>query len=307
MEKKISYAMVGLFVILLGATWLAISLWLALGDFYTQYTTYHVYMDESVSGLYLDAPVKYRGVEIGKVKNIKLNPAIPGQVQLTLDIESAVPIKEDTIAVLTVQGMTGIAFVDLTGGSLTAPPLKAIDDQFYPVIQTGPSFFSRLDTSGTKLIANLNILANALAKVLDVEGTQTLREILDNINDISGAFAHRQAELEQGIVSAAKLLKNGAVVAEQLSPLLLQINATARSFEHMAATVTETGENINRYVASSGAGVQQFSQQTLPELGALISELRRLADTLQGIGQNLEDDPRVLLYGRDLEMPGPGE
>ncbi len=307
MEKKINYAMVGLFVIMLGATWLAISLWLALGDFSTQYTAYRVNMNESVSGLYLDAPVKYRGVEIGKVKNIKLNPSVPGQVQLTLDIEADVPIKEDTIAVLTVQGMTGIAFVDLTGGSLGSPPLEAEEDEFYPVIRTGPSFFSRLDTSGTKLMANLNILATALAEVLDAEGTQTLSEILDNINSITSALARKQTELEQSIVSTAKLLENGAVAAEQLSPLLLQINATAKSFEDMAATVTKTGENINRYVANSGTGIEQFSQQTLPELGALISELRRLADTLQAIGQNLEDDPRVLLYGRDLEMPGPGE
>jgi len=53
--------------------------------------------------------------------------------------------------------------------------------------------------------------------------------------------------------------------------------------------------------------VQQFSQQTLPEFGALISELRRLADTMQSLVQKLEDDPRVLIYGRDLEVPGPGE
>jgi phospholipid/cholesterol/gamma-HCH transport system substrate-binding protein len=307
MEKKINYAMVGLFVIMLGATWLAISLWLALGDFSTQYTTYRVYMNESVSGLYLDAPVKYRGVEIGRVKTIKLNPEEPGQVQLTLDIESSVPIKEDTIAVLTVQGMTGIAFVDLTGGSLDSLPLEAADDKFYPVIQTGPSFFARLDMSGTELIANLNILAHALAEVLDTNGTQTLREILDNINRLTGAVVRRQAELEQGIASAAKLLENGAVAAAQLSPLLSQLDASAKSFAGMATTVSKTGANINHYVANSGAGVQQFSRQTLPELGALISELRRLADTLQGIGQNLEEDPRVLIYGRDLEMPGPGE
>jgi phospholipid/cholesterol/gamma-HCH transport system substrate-binding protein len=307
MEKKINYAMVGLFVIVLGATWLAISLWLALGDFSTQYTSYHVYMDESVSGLYLDAPVKYRGVEIGKVRGIKLNPAVPGQVQLALDIELEVPIKEDTIAVLTLQGMTGIAFVDLKGGSLASAPLEARDDQFYPVIQSGPSFFSRLDMSGTKLIANLNILANALAKVLDAEGTQTLREILDNINSITAAFANRQTEVEKSLVSASELLENSALASKQFVPVLSQLDATARSFETMAVTVSKAGDNINHSVVNSGAGVQQFSQQTLPELGALIGELRRLADTLQGVGQNLEDDPRVLLYGRDLQVPGPGE
>ena len=307
MENKINYAMVGLFVIMLAATWLAISLWLALGDFSTQYSTYHVYLDESVSGLYIDAPVKYRGVEIGKVKKIKLNPKVPDQVQLTLAIESSVPIREDTIAMLRVQGITGIAFVDLTGGSLDSPLLDTRDDESYPVIQSGPSFFSRLDMSGTKLVANLNTLASALAELLDAESTRALRETLVNISNITGAIANRQAELDQSIISASIMLEKGAAAADQLKPLLSQLQATARSFDDMAAVMTAAGEKIDRYTGNSGDGIQQFSQQTLPELGALISELRQLADTLQGIGQNLEDDPRVLIYGRDLEVPGPGE
>ena len=307
MDKKINYAMVGLFVIVLGGTWVAISLWMALGDFSTQYTTYRVYMDESVSGLYVDAPVKYRGVEIGKVRSIKLNPNVSGQVQLTLDIESSVPIKDDTIAVLTVQGLTGIAFVDLTGGGLNSPLLEATDDEFYPVINTAPSFFARLDTSGTELIANMNLVGHSLAKVLDAEGAQTLSQILDNINEVTGAFARRQAELEQSVVNVSRILENGAEASAGLQGLLEQIDATARKFEDMATKIAAVSESVDRYVNKNESGVQQFSQQTLPEFGALISELRRLADTLQRLGQKLDDDPRVLLYGRDLEAPGPGE
>lgn len=307
MDKKINYAAVGLFVILLGGAWLAISLWMALGDFSTQYTAYRVYMNESVSGLYVDAPVKYRGVEIGKVRNIKLNPDIPGQVQLTLDIESSVPIKEDTIAVLTVQGLTGIAFVDLTGGSQQSPLLQVTDDESYPVINTGLSFFSRLDTSGTELIANLNLVGHSLAKVLDAEGAMTISQILANINEITGVFARRQAELEQSVVNVSTILENGAEVSVHLQDLLAQIEATVREFEAMATKVAVVSESIDMYVSNYESGVQQFSQQTLPEFGALISELRRLADTMQRLGQKLEDDPRVLLYGRDLEAPGPGE
>lgn len=307
MQKQINHAMVGLFVIMLGGAWLAISLWLALGNLSVQYQTYRMYLDESVSGLYLDAPVKYRGVEIGKVSEIRLNPEVPGQVQLTLDIDSSAPIKEDTIAVLTVQGLTGIAFVDLMGGSLESPPLQAMGGAAYPVIQTGPSFFSRLDTSGTALMANLNVLVKGLANILDVGGEQTLREILENIRQVTGVLAGRQAELDRGVQDAARLLEHSAGAAERLPVLLAQVEQTAQAFETMATSVGGASESINTYVEHSGAGVQQFSQQTLPELGALISELRRLADTLQGIGSRLEADPRVLLYGRDLELPGPGE
>ena len=293
MEKHVNYAMVGLFVILLGAAWLAISLWLALGDFATSYTRYQVYMDESVSGLYLDAPVKYRGVEIGKVREIELNPLVLDQVQLTLDIVSNVPIKEDTIAVLTVQGLTGIAFIDLTGGSLEAPLLDAGDDELYPVIRSDPSFFSRLDRSGSDLIANMNVLALGLAKLLDGETRQSIKQMINNVRDVTTALADQKESM-------------GASVAG-IPALLQRIDETTREFEKMARKITVTSDSIDQYVNNSGSGVQQFSQQTLPEFGALISELRRLADTMQGLGQKLEEDPRVLLYGRDLEAPGPGE
>jgi len=307
MQRQINYALVGLFVILLGAAWLAISLWLALGDLSVQYRTYRVYLDESVSGLYLDAPVKYRGVEIGKVSGIRLNPEVTGQVQLTLDIDATAPIKEDTIAVLTVQGLTGIAFVDLTGGSLESPPLQAQAGETYPVIQSGPSFFSRLDTSGTELMANLNVLLQAIANVVGAGGEQAMGDVLENIRQVTAVLAGRQAELDSSLQNAARLLENGALAAERLPALLARLDATAQAFETMAASVGGASERINTYVERSGSGVQQFSQQTLPELGALISELRRLADTLQGIGTRLEDDPRVLIYGRELELPGPGE
>lgn len=307
MTNRINYALVGLFVLLLGAAWLAISLWLTLGDYSTQYNTYRVYMDESVSGLYTDAPVKYRGVDVGKVTGIDLNPDVPDQVQLTLDVVSTTPIREDTQAELAVQGLTGIAFLELKGGTLDAPVLSTKEGQPYPVIPSSPSFFARLDMSGTELIANFNVLANSLAKLLDVDGRRTVREILENINTITSAVAGREAELEQTVVSASRLMKNSADASEQVTPLLTQMDDTAKSFERMADRLTDAGDSLGRYVENSGSGVQQFSQQTLPEFGALISELRQLANTLKNVGEKLEDDPRALLYGNELQQPGPGE
>jgi phospholipid/cholesterol/gamma-HCH transport system substrate-binding protein len=300
MTNRLNYALVGLFVLALGAAWLAISLWLTLGDFSTQYTTYRVYLDESVAGLYLDAPVKYRGVEVGKVTGIDLNPNVPDQVQLTLDLVSTTPIRTDTVAELAVQGLTGIAFLDLKGGTLEAPALMVEAGQEYPVIPSSPSFFARLDMTGTELIANVNALAHRLAKLLDAEGRRSLRKIMANINTITAAFANRHVELEQTITNTSR-------ASEQLAPLLAQIDETAKSIEVMADRVAEASESLDRYVDNSGAGVQQFSQQTLPELGVLISELRQLANTMQSVGEKLEDDPRALIYGNELLLPGPGE
>jgi len=307
MANRFNYAMVGLFVLVFGAAWLAISLWLTLGDYRTQYTTYRVYIDESVSGLYRDAPVKYRGVDVGKVTGIDLNPAVPDQVQLTLELVSTTPIHEDTIAELAVQGLTGIAFLELKGGTLESPMLTAKEGQQYPVILSAPSFFARLDMTGSELMANFNALANNLARLLDEDGRRSLKEILANINTITAAIARKDGELEQSIDSTARMLENSADASEKLTPLLDQISGTAKSIEVMSAQIAMAGSSLNRYIDRSGSGVQQFSQQTLPEFGSLVSELRKLANTLQQVGEKLEDDPRAILFGSELQQPGPGE
>ncbi|MEZ5543143.1 MAG: MlaD family protein [Pseudomonadota bacterium] len=305
MGKRLNNALVGLFVILLGLVWMGVTLWLALGDYTTHYTTYRVYLDESVSGLYLDAPVKYRGVDVGKVTGIGLNPEVPDQVQLTLDVVSTAPIREDTQAELAVQGLTGIAFVDLKGGSLDSPVLVAKEGEEYPVIRSAPSFFERLDMSGTELMGNLNILISNLARLLDAEGRQNLRQVIANIEAVTGTLVARKAELGRMVEDGARTLHSSAAAAARLDPLLAQLEQTARAVAGMADRIAAVSEHLDRYVA--GSGVQQFSRQTLPEVGSLVGELRTLTDTLKGVSEQLENDPRALLYGRELEAPGPGE
>jgi phospholipid/cholesterol/gamma-HCH transport system substrate-binding protein len=307
LNRRVNHALVGLFVIVLGLVWVVITLWLALGDYSTHYKTYRVYLDESVAGLYLDAPVKYRGVEVGKVTRIELNPQVPDQVQLTLDVVASAPIREDTEAQLAVQGLTGIAFVDLKGGSADSPPLVAKGDEEYPVIRSSPSFFTRLDTSGTELIANVNNIADRLSKLLDSQGRESVKEILQNLSILTGTLARHRKELDRSVVSTSKLLANTATASDRLPALLAQARETAHSFQLMADNVSKVSDRLNTYMSSSGPDVQQFSRQTLPELGALVNELRDLAGSLRSVSSKLEEDPRVLLYGNQLEAPGPGE
>jgi len=149
MEEKVNFAVVGVFVLIFSAAIIGAVLWLSSGKSYGRsYDYYHTYMKESVAGLNLNAPVRYRGVEVGRVKKITLAPGNVEQVELTLAIETGTPVKVDTVAILSTQGLTGIAFVDLTGGSRNAPMLRSEEnDEEYPVIRSGPSLMVRLDAS----------------------------------------------------------------------------------------------------------------------------------------------------------------
>src|SRR5512134_3044553 len=141
MDTKVNYVIVGTFVAILGAAALAVFLWLGKSDYRGVYDRYYADMRESVAGLSVNSTVKYRGVEVGRVKDIVLNPENPEEVRLTLDILHTAPIKTDTVAVLETQGLTGLATVNLTGGSRDAQKLEPAPGQEYPIIKTGSSLF----------------------------------------------------------------------------------------------------------------------------------------------------------------------
>ena len=109
METKVNYAFVGAFVLVLGAALVAGVLWLATGGMMQKkYAPYLAVENESVAGLNLNAPVKYNGVDVGKVEVIRLDPHNPERVILLFAIERGTPIKTDTVAILKTQGLTGI-------------------------------------------------------------------------------------------------------------------------------------------------------------------------------------------------------
>jgi len=188
MEEKVNFTVVGMFVLVLSAALIGGVLWLSSGRSYvTSYDLYLTYMKESVAGLNLNASVRYRGVEVGHVQQIALAPGNVEQVQLTLAIERGTPIKVDTVAVLSTQGLTGIAFVDLTGGSRDSPVLQARNGEPYPVIRSGPSLMVRLDASLVDAASTLKNVARMSEELPQL--TQRIQRSADIFDNMSNELA----------------------------------------------------------------------------------------------------------------------
>jgi len=274
-----------------------------------------------VAGLSVDSTVKYRGVDVGRVKDIALNPDNPEEVRLTLDIARGTPIKTDTIAVLETQGLTGLATINLTGGSRDAPPLQALEGQEYPpVIKTGPSLFFRLDEAIsrllsekglTKLLADLDMAAKGAAEVLDEENRTALKRTIKDLSDVAQTIAAHKAQMEQGLNGAARsaenLVKVTASLNEQVPVLLARINKSAAALGTLTEELAQTGKAVAAVVNETRPELQQFSRQTLPETGLLVTELRQLASTLIRVARDLEREPNSLVFGRTAPPRGPGE
>lgn len=307
MEPRVHYVIVGLFVLLLGIATVGVSLWLAFGDVTHEYRTYRVYMNESVSGLFIDAPVKYRGVQVGRVRELSLVPDSPEQVRVTMDIEAAVTIKEDTSAKLDVQGVTGIASIELSGGSRESPELKAQPGEPYPVIRPGQSLFTRVDSAMTELIGNLNMVAHDLHDLLTPKTRESVMHILQNAEQLSSALAGQRQALSDSVADFSTFSRNAATASARMPELLARIDTAVTSIETLANEMTTATREARAKLDTGGETLQTLGGSTLPEAEALIAEMRQLTASFQRLSERLEEDPRAVLYGPQLESPGPGE
>ncbi len=308
MDEKVNFAVVGIFVLALGAALIAGVLWLSSGGAYRRaYDTYQTYMDESVSGLSRDAPVRYRGVEVGRVRRMALAPAHVEQVQLTLEIERATPVKQDTVAILRVQGLTGIAYVELSGGSQDSPALEPRAGEPYPVIRSGPSLMVRLDSAVSTLLANLNRASENLSSLLDEDNRRQFKQAMSDVRVLSQTLAARSAAIDSGLVDAARTLNNSARLSGELPRLVERMQQSVDGFDRMTRDVARASANVDTTLAGARADLRQATGETLPEVRLLASELREVTASLRRFSEHLEQNPSMLLYGRPAAKPGPGE
>jgi len=308
MEAKVNFAIVGGFVLVLGAALIAGVLWLSSGGAYRKtYDIYLAYMTESVSGLSLDAPVRYRGVEVGRVRRIALAPHDVEQVQLVLEIERGTPVKVDTIAVLRVQGLTGIAFVELTGGHRDSAPLTAEAGDEYPVIRTGPSLMVRLDAAVTALLTSVTRTSDSFNALLDDDNRRALKQALANLEVVSRTLAARSAAIDSSLANAARTMENTAQLTAELQQLVARVQRSADAFDRMTGEITHASAAASGVLEGARGGAQQFSSETLPQLQQLVGDLRDLTASLRRLSSELERNPAMLIHGRPAGKRGPGE
>ena len=307
MRRKTNYVLMGLFVIALTLTFIGLVLWLSAGGSGPAYRTYLVYMKESVSGLSKDSAVKYHGVDVGRVRDISLNPKHPGEVRLLLQIERGTPVLEDTRATLETQGLTGLAFINLSGGNSDSPLLEARPGDRYPVIESRPSAWGRLDRAVEELVANLTEVSQLLKGVLSEQNQSRLTHTLAQIERLSVALAGRSERLAAALDDLSVTAANTRTASIDLPDLVARFDRSAVALERMADGVHASALSIGEVVRARDRDLQRFTGDTLPEAAVMINELRRAAENLRRFSEQLERDPAVLLRGRPSRPPGPGE
>ncbi len=308
MESRVSYTAVGLFVLVLTSVLVGIVFWLVGGgQIKRHYDTYQAHFDESVAGLNHNAPVRFRGVEVGRVTDIALAPDGSGRVRVLMRIDRATPLKEDTVASLRMQGLTGLASIELSGGSPGAKPLRAAPGEAYPQIATRASLLSRLDTEVSTLIGNLNQTSANVNALTDAEMRASLKATLAHVEAVTAALSSQRGALEAALANASRTFEHSAAAAQEFRVLVQRLNATAQAVEQGAQALTQAGYSTAAALEETRIRLRDVAGQTLPEVNALTAEMRELAASLKRVSAELEQHPEMLLFGRRPGRPGPGE
>jgi len=295
-------------VLILGTMLIAGILWIASGGINQQkYDTYLAIENESVAGLSTNALVKYNGVDVGKVGNISLDPINPRRVRLELLIAHGTLIKENTLATLKTQGLTGIAYVELSGGDTNSSILVAKGNAPYPEIKTIPSLSTRLENLLSSVVGKLDHLSGSFDGINSPQNVKAFSSALSDIAVVSHTIALRKDSLDAGMKSAANTFANTDQASKKLDSLIVNLEKSATAVQLMANDTAGASRDVGSTAKSLGGDAHQFISQTTPEIRNLIAELNALSASLRRFSEQTERNPAGFIAGPSPVPEGPGE
>ena len=243
MDTEKSQVIAGAFVIVLTLTLILAIVWLSSGFALTGYTTYEVDMQESVSGLSVDAVVEFNGVNVGRVKSVTINRENPRLVKLLLSVQSKTPVTQGTRAVLNVRGLTGISYISLKDKGEDLVPLRTVKGQTWPVIPTEPSLFLQMDAALGKLNENVSAVTKSIRALLNEENLQEVSALLRNLHSLSDALIRDNEQVSE-------ILDNTAAASRAFPSLAVHLNQTLGNFSGLS---DEIRQNPSLLIRGRGA------------------------------------------------------
>ena len=310
MEREAKYAAVGAFVLLVAGMAALFIYWYADSRDARDYKRYEVYFDGSVSGLTRGSTVRYLGVDIGRVVAMRIDPRAATRVQVIVDIDSEAPVSKETVAELSLQGVTGLLYIDLLGKvgkkQLSAP----VPSQRFPVIRSVRSNFDAFLATLPEVVSQASEVARRLTLVLSDANIRAIADLTQNIDLASRALPGTMVEIN----SLAKDLRRMSSDLTQVAATLRQtagetgpeITATVRRVRVVADNLANTTALLDRAIQENSADVRGFARDGLPEFERLVRDSREAAAEVQALARSLREDPSQLIYQpseRGTEIP----
>lgn len=322
MESKVNYTLVGAFVLVMFSALIAFAFWLGkYNDRANTYVRYKVYLTESAAGLAPEAAVKFNGVDVGKVVSIRINPQNSEEIELTLKVKKETPIRSDSTATLKFFGITGLAFIEIKGGSRMSPLIFTSDDTI-AVIPTSPSLIKRLDETLSAVVTKLSDTLDRTNTIMNAQNTKNFSDTLSNLKTVTQNINGYQSEIDT-------LLKNSIQTGQHIDQTMIKVgdsantikgtmetfkvtmnerlSPTMKSWEATSKKTNALLEKIDTAMNRGDYDLQAIAASSTVELNELLSQSRVLQNEIEFTLKSLRESPSDLLFKQSKPNLGPGE
>jgi phospholipid/cholesterol/gamma-HCH transport system substrate-binding protein len=303
MEREANYVAVGAFVLMVVAMGALFIYWYSDSRDQRDFRRYEVYFDGSVSGLAVGGQVRYLGVDVGRVVRIKLDQRAADRVQVIVDIDASAPISDRTLAQLSLQGVTGLLYIDLLlqrPGALPERLMDPVASEHYPVIRSVRSNFDIFLSGLPQVAAQIGELATRGNKMLSNENLAAVSRLVANLDRAGSTLPEAArdatqliAELREATTASRALIAKINATTETAGPDLAAAVARLRvSADHLASA----SEQLDGILTEDRGALRGFVQQSLPQIDALLRDSRDAAREFEQLSRSLRDNPAQLLY-----------
>ena len=300
METRANHVLIGAFT--LGVCLFAVlfALWMAKYTTEKAYAEYDVVFQEAVTGLSTGSQVLYSGISVGEVRALSLMKDDPRKVVARVRLSADTPVRTDTRAKLTMTGLTGVAVIQLSGGSPGAPRLEGGNGKDVPVIQTEPSALQNIAATANEIVERVN-------RLLSDANVERITRTLDQLDQVTGSIAAEREEI-------SALIRNARAASEKLDATLANANQTITNLdqglvqqlpplvEKLDATLSQlesASKNANGILNENRDSWAEFSQDGLGQVGPTMRQLRGLIREIDDLANKLENNPAGYLLGRE--------
>lgn len=306
MENRAHALAAGLFTLLLGAAVVAAIWWFS--DDSAPVNRYLLVSRGNITGLNVQAQVRFRGIQAGKVESIGIDPENPREILVRISLREDLPVTRGTTASLGYQGVTGLAFVQLEDRGSDLAPLAGEGGSLPRIVLEA----GLLDKASDVALETLNRIGEAserLTQVLSGENVKRVETILAQIESATTRTDRSLAALPgiirnvNSLLSPENLDRFRSVLAN-LEETSGETGPAVQEFRNLITKIDQSATNIDRFTDTVGDGLMTSS---LPRLNGLLQELTATSRQLSSLFQELEASPQMLLLGRGRQEPGPGE
>ncbi|MEP7243061.1 MAG: MlaD family protein [Gammaproteobacteria bacterium] len=300
MEREANYAAVGAFVVLVVVMAVLFVYWYSDSREHKDYTRYEVYFEGSVSGLERGASVRYLGVAIGRVVGMRIDPRESSRVQVLVDIDSTAPVSKKTVAELSLQGVTGLLYMDLIQDTGTRRLINPVPSEHFPVIRSARSSFDLLLASLPDLVGLASDVADRAARLLSDKNIASVSNALANIDKASSSLPQTLRDVQslladlRGAADEIKsVARNANSVVGTAGP---EVVSAMQRVRVVADNLVLTSQRLDKLVEDNRQDVRSFARDGLPELERFLREGRSAAREFSELSRSLKENPSQILY-----------